>query len=200
MNIRTKVITTIIAMVCSLSVSATGIVAVMMSFETQVANSTMLEIGNIQGNLYGQRIGAGNEDLDLWLLFKNGEGEQEANKERYCRDVNFSNGSNKMIYILKFALAENADSKVMVRMDQEGLTNHSLFTADYRVAFGQLEPEDWSAEETISVGDRYIVDDENPYIWLYASLSINENTTTRINSNGGKWLFSFSFTGLTAVN
>ena len=162
MNIRTKVITTIIAMVCSLSVSATGIAVIMMQFNLQVTNTTSIELGDIQGDLIGERYGADNQDLVMQPLFKNGVGIQEAEMNYFLRDVSFTQGSKQIKYLFKFILAEDADNGVLVNLTEAGITNSSLYTAEYKYAFTKREPEDWSKEKTMEVDTNYVVSDSRP--------------------------------------
>ena len=194
MNIRTKVITTIIAMVCSLSVSATGIAAIMMQFNIQVTNTTSIEMGDIKGDLYGERYGADNQDLVMQHLFKNGTGVQEAEMNYFCRDVNFSTDSNQIEYIFKFVLAENAGNGVLIQLTEADLTSPALFTDDYKIAYGKTEP-DWNKQNNLVAGANYVVDNKNPYVWIRATLTINKDAYQRIGTEA-VWTFSLSFTGI----
>lgn len=198
MNIRTKIITTIIAMACSLSVSATGIVAILMNFNIQVANTTSIELSDVQGDLYGERYGADNQDLVMQHLFKNGSGVQEAEMNYFCKDVSFSPGSKEITYIFKFILAENAETGVMVMLNMAGVSNSLCYTDQYKVAYGQAEP-DWETADDIKVDAKYIVDNQNPYFWLKASLKVNEDAYSRMDTDG-TWSFSFTFEGVKVNN
>lgn len=194
MNIRTKVITTIIAMVCSLSVSATGIIAIMLDFPIQVANTTSLSLGEVQGDLYGERYGANDQDLVLQHLYKNGVGVQEAEMNFFCQDVNFSSGSTKMEYIFKFILDGSAENGVLVSLTDGSLSNNVAYTATYLYGYGQQEP-DWKDAPPMQVGLSHVVSQEQPYIWLKASLEINLDAIARIDTDA-TWSFSYSFTGI----
>lgn len=198
MNIRTKVITTIIAMVCSLSVSAAGIVTIMLDFSTQVANTTRLTLGDVQGDLYGSRIGANNFDFDkehYLHLFKNGDGVQEAEMNLFCQDVSFSVGSTKIEYVFKFVLSSSADNGVLVKLEDGSLTNSVTYKQSYLYAYGQTEP-NWATAENMQVGISHVVSEEQPYLWLKASLEMNKDVVQRIGSDA-TWSFSYTFTGIT---
>ena len=194
MNIRTKVITTIIAMVCSLSVSATGIAAILVEFPIQVANSTSIAVGDVQGDLYGERYGANNQDLVLQHLFKNGVGVQQAEMDYFCQDVSFSDGSKQIEYVFKFILAESAENGVLIELTNAGLTNQAAYVANYSYAYGQKEP-DWKNAEPIKAGATYVVENERPYIWLRATLSVREDQVARLDTSAS-WMFTFTFTGI----
>lgn len=184
-------------MVCSLSVSATGIAAILMDFDLQVANTTSLELGDVCGDLYGERRGADNQPLTMHL-FKNGAGLQKSEMDYFCRDVSFSTGSDEITYVFKFILAEGATSAVIVDLEMAELTNTALYDAEYNVAFGMAEP-DWTKAEKIGLNQNYIVDDSNPFIWLRAKLSIKTEEIARIVDTSATWSFQFKFEGV-AVN
>jgi len=198
-NVRTKVITTIIAMVCSLSVSATGIIAILLDFPIQVANVNRLVLGDIQGDLYGSRVGANNINFDkehYLHLYKNGEGVQEAEMNLFCQDVSFSAGSSKIEYVFKFVLSSEAENGVLIKLTDGSLTNNVTYTASYLYGYGQTEP-DWSTANSMQVGINHVVSDERPYMWLRATLEINKGTVSRIGTDA-TWSFSYTFTGITA--
>ena len=199
MNIRTKVITTIIAMVCSLSVSVAGIVTIMLDFPTQVANSTRLTLGDVQGDLYGSRMGANNFNFDkehYLHLFKNGEGVQDTEMNLFCQNVSFSSGSTKIEYVFKFVLSSSADNGVLVKLENGSLSNSVTYTQQYLYGYGQTEP-DWSVAQNMQVGVNHVVSREQPYIWLKASLELNKDVVSRIGTDA-TWSFGYTFTGITA--
>lgn len=185
-------------MVCSLSVSATGIIAIFMEFPVQVANTTSIVMGEVQGDLYGERFGADNQDLVMQHLFKSGSGEQQAEMNYFCRNVNFSSGSKQIEYVFKFILSEGAENGVLIKQTQSELTNNTAFTASYKVGYGKAEPK-WETAEDLVFLKNYVVDGTNPYIWLRATLSVNEDAYLRI-SGEANWTFSFSFEGLQVEN
>ena len=197
MNIRTKVITTIIAMVCSLSVSATGIAAIMLDFPIQVANGTRLTLSEVQGDLWGRRIGANNFDFDkehLMPLYKNGVGVQEAEMNLFCQNVSFSKGSKQIEYVFKFSLAESATNGVLVCLKEGTLSNNSIYEATYQYGYGKEEP-DWNTAEHMEAGVLKAVEPTNPYIYLRAALKIVPGTISRMGS-GAVWSFSYEFSGV----
>lgn len=199
MNIKTKVITTIIAMVCSLSVSATGIVAILMEFPVQVANTTSIAVGEVQGDLYGRRKGGGDTDLSMlgFHLFKNGEGIQQSAMDYFCQDVSFSLGSKEIEYVFMFVLAEDATNGAMVELLEAGLSNNETYSASYKVGYGSTEP-NWNTAEEIAIDKKYVVSEDSPRIWLNATLKIRPDQVARIDTSA-TWSFKFEFSGL-AVN
>lgn len=197
MNIRTKVIATIIAMICSLSVSATGIAAIMLEFPIQVANGTRLTIGEVQGDLWGRRKGANNFDFDeehLMPLFKNGDGVQEAEMNLFCQDVSFSSGSRQIEYVFMFILAENATNGALVCLKEGTLTNQVNYRASYQYGFGKDEP-DWASAKHMEAGVNIPVESGNRILYLRAVLDIIEGTVARVNT-GAVWSFTYEFTGI----
>ena len=185
---------TIIAMVCSVSVSATGIVAILLDFPIAVANVATIEASSVQGDLYGERYGANNEELTRQHLFKNSQGVDTDAMDYFCRDVSFSTGSEKMEYVFKFILAEGATSATFVSLKNATITNELCYTQTYKVAYGQERP-DWLAAENMQVGKTYVCDESRPYIWLYASLSINAGAYDRLVTTAS-WGFQFFFEGV----
>ena len=198
MNIRTKVATTIIAMVCSLSVSASGIAAILLDFPIQVASTTALAVGEIQGDLYGERYGANDQDLIMQHLFKNGEGPQEIEMNTYCEDVTFSKGSSEIVYVMKFILSSDAENGTLISLSNGSLTNSVTYEDTYQIAYGQAEP-DWANASEMEPQKTYVVSQENPYIWLRAELSINKDAVARIETSA-TWTFSFYFEGVGESN
>lgn len=195
MNIRTKVITTIIAMVCSLSVSGTGIAAILIEFPIKVASTTSLIVGDVCGDLYGERYGANNNDLKLKQLFKNGAGVQTAEMTEFCQDVSFSTGSHEIRYEFKFILSGSAESGALIELTQAELTNSATYIASYKYAYGQTRP-DWGKAQEIKADTAYSVSNEQPYIWLLATLKVNEDNIQRLDTSA-VWSFTFSFSGIT---
>ena len=205
MNIRTKVISTIIAMVCSLSVSATGIAAIMLDFQIKVADSTRLTLGDVQGDLVGRRKGANNFDFDEGLtlvLFKNGEGVKAAEMDLYCQDVSFSNGSNEIEYVLKFSLAQSATNGVLVTMTNGSLSNHVNYEDSYKYSYGKEEPTDWSTAPDMTVGQNLPLSnskDGEQYLYLRATLVRKTGTVVRLEGDA-TWSFSYEFSGISQVS
>lgn len=197
MSIRTKVVSTIIAMVCSLSVSATGIVAILLQFPVQVANTTSIALGDVQGDLYGERYGAGDTDLVLQHLYKNGVGVDTDTMNYFCRDVSFSADSRKIEYIFKFVLSGSAENGVLVALTDATLSNSVNYTATYQYAYGQPEP-DWSTAEICEYNKNMSVTQQTPYIWLKATLVVNQNVVQRVDlfDYSATWGFAFTFTGV----
>ena len=181
-------------MVCSLSVSATGIAAILLEFPIQVANTTSISVGDVQGDLYGERYGANNQDLVLQHLFKNGEGVQQAEMDYFCQDVSFSEGSKQIEYVFKFILAEGAENGVLIELTSADLTNKATYVANYSYGYGQKEP-DWNTAEQVKAGATYVVENDNPYIWLRATLSVREDQVSRLDTSA-TWSFTFTFTGV----
>lgn len=201
MNIRTKVITTIIAMVCSLSVSASGIAAIMLDFPIKVADSTSLVLGEVQGDLVGRRKGANNFDFDedlTLVLFKNGEGVKSAEMDLFCQQASFSTNSTEIEYVMKFSLSQSATNGVLVKMTNGSLTNKANYEDSYKYSFGKDEP-DWSTAPNMTVGESLVVTQEQPYLYLRASLVMHRETITRLDG-GATWSFSFDFTGIAVEN
>ena len=197
MNIRTKVISTIIAMVCSLSVSATGIAAIMLDFPIKVAESTRLTLGEVQGDLVGRRKGANNFDYDEELtlvLFKNGEGVKKAEMDLYCQNASFSNDSTEIEYVMKFSLAQAATNGVLVKMTYGSLTNHVNYEDYYQYSFGKEEP-DWSSAPEMVAGESLVVSHDQPYLYLRAAIVMKQGTVARLDG-GAIWSFSYDFTGI----
>ena len=195
MNIRVKVITTIIAMVCSLSVSATGIAVILLDVPISVENSKLIAISDVRGDLYGERYGANGQDLVLQHLFKNGSGVQESEMNYFCQDVSFSNGSKQIEYVFKFILAKDAESGVFVELTDGGLTNTAIYEAKYSYGYGKERP-DWAKEgANLEPKTKYVVDNEHAIIWLRATLSLKPDRYERLDTSA-VWSFSFTFTGI----
>ena len=181
-------------MVCSLSVSASGIAAILVQFPIQVSQTTTISVGDVQGDLWGERYGANNNDLVMQHLFKNGEGVQQAEMAYFCQDVSFSQESKQIEYLFKFVLAEDAKSGVLVELTNAGLTNPATYEATYLYAFGKEEP-DWSTADAVKPETTYVVEEEEPYIWLRATLSVREDVVSRLDTSA-VWSFTFTFTGI----
>ena len=184
-------------MICSLSVSATGIAAIMLEFPIQVANGTRLTIGEVQGDLWGRRKGANNFDFDeehLMPLFKNGDGVQEAEMNLFCQDVSFSNDSKQIEYVFMFILAEDATNGALVCLREGTLTNQVNYTASYQYGFGKNEP-NWETAKHMEAGTPVVVEAENRVLYLRAVLDVVQGTVSRVNT-GAVWSFTYEFTGL----
>lgn len=184
-------------MVCSLSVSATGIVAILLQFPVQVANTTSIALGDVQGDLYGERYGAGDTDLVLQHLYKNGVGVDTDTMNYFCRDVSFSADSRKIEYIFKFVLSGSAENGVLVALTDATLSNPVNYTATYQYAYGQPEP-DWSTAEMCEYNKNMSVTQQTPYIWLKATLTVNQNVVQRVDlfDYSATWGFAFTFNGV----
>lgn len=197
MDIRTKIISTIIAMVCSISVSATGIAVILLDFPISVANTTSIQASDIQGDLFGWRTGAGANDLTQQHLYKNGFGVQTDTMNYYLRDVNFAMDSKTIEYKLGFIVAEGATSATFITLDSATITNESLYEMTYKISYSTTEP-DWNTAENMVIGKTYVADSENRFVWLKATLKIKNNTYERLNT-GATWSFAYTFSGASAI-
>ena len=181
-------------MVCSLSVSATGITAILIQFPIQVSQTTTISVGDVQGDLWGERYGANDNDLVMQHLFKNGVGVQQAEMAYFCQDVSFSQESKQIEYIFKFVLANDAQNGVLIELTNAGLSNPATYIAKYSYAYGKEEP-NWSTADDVKPETTYVVEEDDPYIWLRATLSVREDIVSRLDS-AAVWSFTFTFTGI----
>lgn len=194
LDIRTKVITTIIAMICSVSVSAAGIAAVMLEFPISVSNTSVLAAADISGNLYGQRFGADDYDTPVMHLYKSGTGIDQEKMTEFTEDVNFSSESKQIDYIFKFILDSDAESGVIVKLTKGMVTDALGYENEYKIAYGKEEP-NWSEAEDITVNRSYVIDSNNAYVWLKASLKTTNSVYQRLDGSA-TWTFVFSFEGI----
>lgn len=183
-------------MVCSISVSASGIVAILTEFPISVSNKTTIAASMVEGSLLGERNGAGVMDLALWL-FESDTGVKETEMDLFCENVSFAQNSKQIEYVLKFALDKDATNGVFVTLENAGLTNEDCYEASYKFGYGKERP-DWSEAEDIKPNYKYVVDAENPYIWLRATLSIKSDAYSRVITEAN-WSFLFNFDGVAAT-
>ena len=193
MNLRTKVITTIIAMVCSLSVSATGIAAIIMEFPISVANSTIISMGEVQGDLYIMRRGTNAPNFNA-CVYENGVGIHEAELNYITQNVSFGTNSKEMTYTFYFCLSESAENGAKITLTDAVLTNTSTYTATYSYSY-ETEPKDWSTASAVTLNKPIMVDKTNDRVWLRAKLVVNNSAYSRIDTNA-IWSFNFNFEGV----
>ena len=179
-------------MVCSISVSATGIVAVLLEFPISVANTSRIVVGSVEGDLYGTRTGD-NSGGYTGHIYKYGSGIDQTTLDYFCKDVSFNLGSNKIEYVFKFIQAADAEGATFITLTNTGMNNEVCYSTSYKVAHG-VETPNWDQAENMTPNKVYIADTQNPYIWLKATISINSGAYQRLDTSA-TWTFTYNFEG-----
>lgn len=186
-------------MICSISVSATGILAILLDFPVNVSTSQIVAAGEVKGSLYGTRYGADNQNINPLLLYSSSVGLKQQDLDYFTENVSFSDHSQEIEYIFKFVLDQDATSGVIIKLTKAFLDNEQGYDHTYQFAYGMIEPEDWSTQEKIEINKSYVVDNTRPYLYLRASLKLDTSGYRRVDVQA-TWSFTFFFEGITTQN
>lgn len=202
MGIQTKIIASFLSMLSCVSVMTTGVVAILYNNDIQFTNNETISFREVSGDLYGYRIGGGNEDIydieafiesgdvqPVWL-YTNGQAVDDSHNyfEKFFKNVGFRKNAEgddyetqSMYYVYKYVLDKASESDVWVSMEHK--ITSAYYEETYLYYFGEVEPEIWDTTENTEVkkiDKTLVVNVDSNVLWLYAGIRYNPGGHTAV--------------------
>ena len=212
---KTKLIATIISMVCALSLIAVGVMASLTNFQVVIANQLNLEFNAVEGQLFATRVGdvAGTDrttskvlsestNATSWLNVYNGaSGVNQTNLDSIQEKINFvSNDKIKDIvnggrtyvavtYYFYYVLPENSTSNNVTLTAPAVADENIIVSYSYTKSTGSTLPSFDSATSLTDGGSVTVEGGEGVFIKAEARV----NLTQSVNIDSADWKFTLNF-------
>ena len=200
MTLQTKFVLTVISMVLCICILVTGVYASSLGYDIGISNFVTIREASIQGELYGERYGAGSYDIfgsEKGLLYSTANGINSENMTRFTQDVSFAPGSASMEYLFLFIRPTSATSDTWVYLEDVSLSENDFLNASYKYGYGATEPS-WNRAEKI---DKVMqVTSKTPYLWIRIQLTVRQNSSVPTVMQNVIWTFNLRFEGVAVTN